>query len=882
MVQVILTGTNFAKGATVNVNNPDITVSNVNMLSTTQISATFQISPNAIIGPNWGVIVTNVYANNYASSGSVTFAVNPLPVITLSTSSLAFSYIQGSALPASQNFGVLSNGATVMYSVSAANSPGGDWLALSPATGQTAGNVTVSLQNLASLSPGKYQGTVTVQPQNSSAVAQTLAVSLQISGSQPQMSLSSTDLRFSVNAGGPAVSGVIQVLNVGGGTLNYSVGSSVNPGPASWLTITCGAQGSAASSAPGSICVQLNPAGLPAATYFDSFTITTAGQSPIDVNVTMQVSSSTASILLSSTGMTFTSVSSGPIATPASQTVAVLNQGAGAMNWTAQVTGNASWLTISPTSGSSQAFGGSQPAITFTADPIGLVAGNYYAVVNVTVPDGSAGNSPAAITVLMKVLPGNGQLPPAGVSGIIFTAPAGEVAPAAQQFNLNSAMENSVLYSLAPITDDGQAWLSASPVAGSVPVGGFSPVSVQVNPAGLEAGVHYGQLRFSYSNGTEDNVDVAFLVTQPSGSQAAVQSGAEVKPQASGTCSQYGIAFVQQVPADGGTVVAGQSYSLHLKSLCVPSPPSDLNPEIDFSDGSGPLYPTFDSGSGDYEVSWTPTQAESLTFYAQSNPAGAVGMSPGATQTQPFNVMVSGPDPTGSAILDGVSNSASYTNTNEVAAGSFISIFGAQFASAPVSASGVSFPTELGGIQVTLAGTALPLYYVGAGQVNALIPFLPSQLLDSPQSLVVYRDGAPSTLNLNLLVYEPGIFSTASNGQGQGAIQNASYQLVDGSHPAHPGDTIIIYCAGLGPVANPPAAGAAASAGSTTTTMPNVYIDGIQAQVVYSGLSPGSVQLYQVNAIVPQGVNSGAVKLYLTITDPRSNAVLQSNTVTIN
>jgi uncharacterized protein (TIGR03437 family) len=860
-VQVSLTGTNFLAGATVNTTNPGVAIGNVSVVSPTQITATFGIAANAPPGA-FSVTVTTLRG----TSGAVSFTISPPPLITLSTAALSFNYIQGNSAPAAQSFGVLSAGGTANYSVSAATSTGGDWLAVSPASGQTPGNVLVSLQNLTAMTPGMYEGTLTIQPQNSSIVAQTIAVSLQVTSVQPQVSLSSKDLRFSVNASSPAVTGYIQVLNTGGGTVNYSVA----PGPASWLTISCGGQGSATPSNPGLICVQLNPANLSASTYFDSLTVTSAGQQ-LPVNVTLQVSSSATSILLSSTGMTFTAIAGASNVSPASQTVAVLNTGQGTMNWTAQLSGSAAWLTLSSASGSSQALGASQPAITFTPNPVGLAAGNYYALANVTVPDGSAPNSPAPITVLLRVLPANTQLPPTvSTSGLIFTAAAGGAAPAAQQINLVNGEESALSYSFNLVTSDGHAWMGATPASGSLPAGGSSPLSVQVNPAGLAAGVYYGQLQLGYSNSTEENVDVVFAVTQPSNAQAQAQ------------CAQNGIVFDQQVPTDGGTVVAGQQYTLRLKSLCVPSPPSGLNAEIDFSDGTGPLFPAFDSGSGDYEVTWTPTQAESVKLYAQSNPVNTIGLTAAATKTQPFSVTVSAPDPAGSPILEGVRNSASYTTANEVAAGSFVSIFGAQFANAATSASSVPFPTQLGGVQATLGGTALPLYYASAGQVNALIPFLPNQLLDASQTLVVYRNGAPTSLNLNLVAYQPGIFSTASNGQGQGAIQNASYQLVDGIHPAQAGETIIIYCGGLGPVANPPAAGAVASPGSITATMPDVYIDGIQAQVVYSGLSPGSVQLYQVNAIVPQGTHSGAVNVYVTVTDPRSNVVLQSNTVTIN
>lgn len=871
-VQVSLTGTNFATGAAISVNNPGVTVSNVSVVSATQIAATFSIAASAAPGPATVSVTTP-----YGTSAPVRFTINPAPQITLSTASLMFSFIQGTATPPSQSFGVITTGGALNYSVSAA-STSGNWLAASPATGQTPGNVTVSLQNLASLSAGTYQGTVTVQPQNTSNSPLTVAVSLQVIAAQPQISLSTTNLRYSVTAGSPAIAGFIQVSNTGGGSLNYWV----SPGAASWLTITCGAQGTATSSSPGQICLQLNPATLAASTYFATLTVSTAGQQ-IPVNVTLQVTSSTSSILLSSTGMTFTTVAGSSSVTPASQTTAVLNAGQGTMNWTAQISGAPSWLAISPASGSSAAFGASQPAITFTPNPQGLAAGNYCAVVNVSVPDGSAANSPAAITVLLKVLPATSQVPPTvSASGLIFMAQAGGPAPATQQINLTNADQTAVSYSSTVATDDGAAWLSATPPTGSISVDGSSPIAVQVNPAGLAAGVYYGQVRLGYSNGTAESVDVVVFLTDPSNTQTATPSAERSQPKLSSSCSQYGIVFDQPVPTDGGTVIAGQQYTLRLQSLCVPTPPSDLNLEIDFSDGTGPLYPVFDSVSAEYEVTWTPTQAETVQLYARSNPVNAVGLSAQATETQPFSVTVAAPDTTGGPILGGVLNSASYANGNVAAVGSFISIFGNQFAATSSSAATVPFPTELGGVQATLAGIPLPLYYTGAAQVNAVVPFLPDQLLDAPQSLVVYRNGAASEMSLNVVLYQPGIFSTAANGQGQGAIQNGSYELVDSNHPASPGDTILIYCAGLGPVTNPPTAGAPASAGSTTTIIPNVYIDGIQAQVVYSGLSPGSVQLYQVNAIVPQGIQSGPVNVYLTVTDPRSNAVLQSNTVTIN
>ncbi len=73
--------------------------------------------------------------------------------------------------------------------------------------------------------------------------------------------------------------------------------------------------------------------------------------------------------------------------------------------------------------------------------------------------------------------------------------------------------------------------------------------------------------------------------------------------------------------------------------------------------------------------------------------------------------------------------------------------------------------------------------------------------------------------------------------------------------PAAAGTYLSIYCTGLGSVSNQPATGTAAPASplAVTTTTPTVTIGGVAAQVSFSGLTPGTVGLYQVNVQVPVG-----------------------------
>ena len=89
---------------------------------------------------------------------------------------------------------------------------------------------------------------------------------------------------------------------------------------------------------------------------------------------------------------------------------------------------------------------------------------------------------------------------------------------------------------------------------------------------------------------------------------------------------------------------------------------------------------------------------------------------------------------------------------------------------------------------------------------------------------------------------------------------DASNTLVDSFNPAIAGSTVIqIYSTGLGPVTNQPATGSPAPLNTLaqTTVSPTVEIGGVTANVLFSGLTPGSVGLYQVNAQVPLGTTPG-------------------------
>jgi len=138
-----------------------------------------------------------------------------------------------------------------------------------------------------------------------------------------------------------------------------------------------------------------------------------------------------------------------------------------------------------------------------------------------------------------------------------------------------------------------------------------------------------------------------------------------------------------------------------------------------------------------------------------------------------------------------------------------------------------------------------------------------------------------TTTQVTVAQFSPGIFTTTQTGSGQGIIVGpngiaAPSGAFPGSQPVNPGDFITIYCTGLGPVQNQPATGAAASPSPLpqTTVQATATIGGLAAPVSYSGLTPGGVGLYQVNAQVPAGVTAGnAVAVTISIGGVASNSV---------
>lgn len=209
----------------------------------------------------------------------------------------------------------------------------------------------------------------------------------------------------------------------------------------------------------------------------------------------------------------------------------------------------------------------------------------------------------------------------------------------------------------------------------------------------------------------------------------------------------------------------------------------------------------------------------------------------------------------------GIVDAANYSNAG-ISAGEIISIFGTGLSDTTALAGSVPLPTTLGGTSVMLGGVLAPLVYSSPTQINLQVPW---SVTGSTTLSVQTSTGSSSTVPLTVLSSQPGIFTTDQSGSGQGAILVANsasiaapFTTFPSSQPVRHGEFLEIFATGLGSVFNPPPAGAIApDANSTLMTQPSVTVGGIPAAVVFAGLAPGFVGLYQVNVQIPPSAPSG-------------------------
>jgi uncharacterized protein (TIGR03437 family) len=239
---------------------------------------------------------------------------------------------------------------------------------------------------------------------------------------------------------------------------------------------------------------------------------------------------------------------------------------------------------------------------------------------------------------------------------------------------------------------------------------------------------------------------------------------------------------------------------------------------------------------------------------------GAVGLTPGATETGPVNGTFN-PTPTIQAVI----TASSYGGFASIAPGTWIEIYGVNVATTTgvwgsANFHGNNAPTALGGTTVTVGGQPAFIDYVSPAQVNVQVS---SDVGTASQPVVVTTVGgaslpypvtvdatlpgllAPSSFNIHNKQYAVALFSDGFYVLPPGLVPGVA------SKRAVPGDTIVLYGIGFGPTTPDNPAGVIVQDTNALNTSMDVSIGGVPAQVQYAGLTATFVGLYQFNVVVP-------------------------------
>ena len=617
------------------------------------------------------------------------------------------------------------------------------------------------------------------------------------------------------------------------------------------------------------LTVTANPGNLAPGSYNGTITVASpnTGQQ-ITLPATLAINPTPQKILLSQTGLTFTSVAQG--GAPIPQTFGILNTGSGSMTWsaTANTLSSSGWLSVSPTTGTVTTPFLDVSFVNVSVNAASLAAGTYYGNVQVTAP--GASNSPQTVLVVLDVLPpGSNPGPQLSPTGLVFTGVAGAESPGSQSVSVADVTANPTAFGSSVTYVGTNNWISYLPQNGTVQPGTPAQILVQPNFANLSPGVLRAALTLAFDDGSIRTVSILSVVA-PTGTSASSREGpSRLAPRASGCApSKLNPVFTQL--GTGPSVPTGWPVPIIVKvvddcgnPLTSGSITGSASVVAVFSNGDPPVA-LIDLQNGEWSGTWVPLIASaagvtvSITAeLPQFSLAGTTQTTIGLQGNQALPLLTSQPV------------SAATLKAGPLAPGELVVINGSALADGQASSTSSPLPQQLAGASVLIGGQPTSLLYANNGQLLAIVP--PNIPVNSSQQIVPQRDntlGVPSPAIVTAT--QPAVFTKDGSGTGQALAYKAGV-LTDLSNPVQPGDTVIIYSAGLGAV---DASGAATNPVSAT-------IGGQAAQVSYAGtaiaagfpaagppailgVSTGLGGLYQIAAKIPAGVSGGPAAIIIS------------------
>ena len=285
--------------------------------------------------------------------------------------------------------------------------------------------------------------------------------------------LSPTSLSFTAQTGGAAPpSKNVSVTSSISTKLNFRVRTS-----ATWLSVT-----PTSGTTPATLRVSVNPSGLTPGSYSSSISVITGEETSRSVAVTFTVTQQTRTLQTSPSQLNFSAQQNGN--QPPSQTFTVRTSNGSAVAYTIGVQGSPTWLTVTPSSGTTPR------TETVSVNPEGLAPGTYLATIRASSSIGSASVGVQFIVTAAQAL----TVTP---TTLAFRFQRGGAVPGGQTLTVGSTTPG-LSYTASASTASGGSWLVVAPASGTTPAAEM----VTVRPSGLAVGTYNGTITLAASTNT--------------------------------------------------------------------------------------------------------------------------------------------------------------------------------------------------------------------------------------------------------------------------------------------------------------------------------------------------------------------------------------------
>jgi adhesin/invasin len=204
-----------------------------------------------------------------------------------------------------------------------------------------------------------------------------------------------------------------------------------------------------------------------------------------------------------------------------------------------------------------------------------------------------------------------------------------------------------------------------------------------------------------------------------------------------------------------------------------------------------------------------------------------------------------------------------------VSPGGLATVFGTDLTSLSgvVLAGTNPLPTTLAGVRVIVNGIPAPIFSIayanGEDQISFQVPYSTNVGPNAANVRVTDQGFETANVFTDSFTEDPGIF--VYQGQYAVSLSGTDYSLLGPNNPTFPGEAVVLYTTGLGPLSQSLADGYGAPSNPLAYTVQPVHVilDGEGCKLLFSGLAPGFVGLYQVNFVVPGDARSGNLGLQI-------------------